>query len=635
MKTVLLAVALALLAVANAAAQAPGLVAAFNFDEGTGTATADTSGNGFNGTLVNGPAWVAGRNASALAFDGLNDQVTLPSSLDVASLPFTLEAWVNPSSYSDWRAIFSKRGSYSSFRMRFDVGLAAGSGRVYVTSAATMLWFGYSPALNTWTHLAVVADKGGTSLYANGVLQQTVGALTLGSDAIAPVSIGRTGDGGDPFAGLLDDVRLYNRALGPTEVQLDMTTPVPSRSNTTPPTPPTDLTAQVTGPSQITLNWTASTSGAGISRYEIERCSNICASYSLIGISTATNYIDAGLTSAQFRYRVRAVDTNNVNGAYSAFVSIWMDAIPPSAPSNLTASIIDPTHVSLHWSPSTDDIQIYTYQVERCQGTGCSSFAEIASVPALPPGGPNYVDTVQGAATSYSYRVRTRDYAGNLSGYSNVVTPAGTSTPSQGPDVAFGFNEGSGPTTADASGNGFNGTLAGDPKWGSGRYNKALTFDGVDDKVALPSSLDVAALPLTLEAWVKPANFSNWHVIFSKRSSYSLAGMRFDAGFSPISGRVYVTTFATTRTFFYAPPLNAWTHLALVADAAGTKLYVNGVLQETSGAITLGTGANAAVNIGRTGDNDDAFAGSIDDLRLYKRALTAAEILTDLNTPLP
>ena len=59
------------------------------------------------------------------------------------------------------------------------------------------------------------------------------------------------------------------------------------------------------------------------------------------------------------------------------------------------------------------------------------------------------------------------------------------------------------------------------------------------------------------------------------------------------------------------------------------------VRRTTLGVITLGTGASALVNIGRTGDNADPFAGLIDDLRLYKRALSQAEIQNDMNSPVP
>jgi len=268
--------------------------------------------------------------------------------------------------------------------------------------------------------------------------------------------------------------------------------------------------------------------------------------------------------------------------------------------------------------------------VERCQGAGCSTFTEIATPP-----GTSYNNTGLAASTSYSYRVRATDAAGNLSGYSNVTTSTTQATPPPvtGLIAAYGFNEGTGLTTGDASGNGFIGTLVNGPVWTTGKNGNALSFDGTNDKVSLPSTLDVSALPFTLEAWIRPTSFGQYRVIFSKRSTPSASGMRFDVGLVQSSGRVYINTITQNFFFAYVPPLNTWTHIAVVAQSTGTALYANGVLQETRGALTLGTSATAPVNIGRTGDNDDPFAGIIDDVRLYNRALTQVEIQTDMNTP--
>jgi hypothetical protein len=269
------------------------------------------------------------------------------------------------------------------------------------------------------------------------------------------------------------------------------------------------------------------------------------------------------------------------------------------------------------------------YRVERCQGSGCSNFTQIAT-----PSSTSYSDTGLTSATSYSYRVRATDAAGNLSGYSNTSSVTTQSGPPPGaPALAYGFNEGTGTTTVDGSGNGLTGTLVNGPIWIVGKNGNALSFDGTNEKVSLSSSFDISALPFTMEAWVRPSNQTAWHVIFSKRTSYSASGMRVDVGLQQGNGRVYVTTFRTTRTFAYSPPLNTWTHLAITADSSSTKLYVNGTLQQSLGVSTLGTGSTAALNIGRTGDESDAFAGGINDLRVYKRALSQAEIQTDMSTP--
>lgn len=98
------------------------------------------------------------------------------------------------------------------------------------------------------------------------------------------------------------------------------------------------------------------------------------------------------------------------------------DTMPPTAPGNLTVTAISSTQINLSWSASTDNVGVTGYKVERCSGAGCSNFAQIATSTTAA-----YSDTGLTPSTSYSYRVRATDAAGNLSTYSNsgtVGTPA-------------------------------------------------------------------------------------------------------------------------------------------------------------------------------------------------------------------
>jgi hypothetical protein len=207
-----------------------GLIGYWSFDEGAGLSTYDSSGNGNSGILINSPVWTSGRVGNALSFnatDNGNDdddpRVLIGKAFDVPQGPFTLTAWVNPVSFTDWRAIFSKRDHYSASTMRFDVGFAQNSGQVYLTTAQDFLFFDVVPQANVWTHLAVVASSTDTKLYVNGVLRQTLQPVTLGTGATANAVIGGTGEGpggdNDPFSGVIDEVRIYNRAVSSTEVQ--------------------------------------------------------------------------------------------------------------------------------------------------------------------------------------------------------------------------------------------------------------------------------------------------------------------------------------------------------------------------------------------------------------------------------
>src|SRR5271163_4241697 len=97
---------------------------------------------------------------------------------------------------------------------------------------------------------------------------------------------------------------------------------------------------------------------------------------------------------------------------------------PPTTPTNLAAAAASATQISLAWSPSTDSVAVTGYDVERCQGANCTNFAQIATTV-----GTTYDDTGLTPSTSYSYRVRATDGAGNLSSYSAVAT-AVTTAPS-------------------------------------------------------------------------------------------------------------------------------------------------------------------------------------------------------------
>jgi chitodextrinase len=97
------------------------------------------------------------------------------------------------------------------------------------------------------------------------------------------------------------------------------------------------------------------------------------------------------------------------------------DTMPPTAPSNLTATTASTSQINLAWTAATDNVGITGYRVERCQGAGCSSFAQVGTAVA---GATTFADSGLTSQTSYSYRVRATDAAGNLGAYSNTASAA-------------------------------------------------------------------------------------------------------------------------------------------------------------------------------------------------------------------
>ena len=599
-----------------------GLVAAYGFDEGSGTTVTDASGNGNNGTIANATWAASGKYGKALQFNGTNALVTIP---DAASLHLssgmTLEAWVNPSTVNaNWRDVIYKGNdnfyleATSSNSSRPDAGLIAGGSYADAFGTAAL------PA-NTWSYLTETYDGSTLRLYVNGT--QVASTAHTGSIATStnPLQIGGDSLYGQYFAGLIDEVRVYNVALTATQIQTDETTPV---NPSGPPSQPGTLTATAVSSGEVDLSWGASS--GSVSGYLVERCQGAgCTNFTQIAApaGTGTSYKDTSVSANNsYSYRVRATDAAGDLSPYSNTASAT--TTPPSQPGTLTATAVSSGEVDLSWGASSGSVS--GYLVERCQGAGCSNFTQIAA----PAGtGTSYKDTSVSANNSYSYRVRATDAGGDLSPYSNTAsatTPAGPS----GLVAAYGFDEGSGTTVTDASGNGNNGTITNATWAASGKYGKALQFNGTNALVTIP---DAASLHLssgmTLEAWVNPSTVNaNWRdVIYKGNDNFYLEATssnssRPDAGL--IAGGSYADAFGTA-----ALPANTWSYLTETYDGSTLRLYVNGTqVASTAHTGSIATSTNP-LQIGGDSLYGQYFAGLIDEVRVYNVALTATQIQTD------
>jgi len=203
-------------------------------------------------------------------------------------------------------------------------------------------------------------------------------------------------------------------------------------ADTTAPTAPTGLTATAASSTQINLSWTASTDNVGVTGYRIERCTgSSCTSYTQIATSTTTTYSNTGLTAGTaYRYRVRANDAAGNLSSYSSVVTATTqppDTQAPTAPTGLTATAASSAQINLSWTASTDNMGVTGYRIERCAGSTCTTYTQIATSTTT-----SYSNAGLTASTTYRYRVRANDAAGNLSGYSSVInatTPADTTAP--------------------------------------------------------------------------------------------------------------------------------------------------------------------------------------------------------------
>lgn len=218
-----------------------GLVGYWSFEDGTGTRATDFSGRGNTGTLDN-PSWTSGKRGKALNFDNVDDAVTIAneSNFDFDDTSaFSMSAWVYRASITDeddivvkiddtnfrgYSLYFPTPGSHicntgTCLAFYLTDGVDAS---IVATSTATI------SQTNRWYHVTATyngnGDSSGITMYVNGV-DSTTSRWNAGSlDAVLndlPLVIGDDVTGGDhccEFSGRIDEVRVYNRALSPSEV---------------------------------------------------------------------------------------------------------------------------------------------------------------------------------------------------------------------------------------------------------------------------------------------------------------------------------------------------------------------------------------------------------------------------------
>jgi len=198
----------------------PTLVTWLKLDDASGPSAADASGYGHSGALTNGPTWTTGQLAGGLKFDGTNDylQIANPTAAELnPTSAISLAAWINPSSWGSNRRIIQKGATDNQYRLTAENGVL--KFHIAGLSAATLTVA--LPAVGKWTHVAATYDGAKMSIYVNGVLaaqQNSTGVIKVTADELA---IGRKPGStlaGNYFAGVMDDVRIYSRAITASEV---------------------------------------------------------------------------------------------------------------------------------------------------------------------------------------------------------------------------------------------------------------------------------------------------------------------------------------------------------------------------------------------------------------------------------
>ncbi len=366
-----------------------GPVAAYSFDNATGTSLADNSGSGNTGS-ISGATWTsAGKSGGALAFDGVNDIVTVAdkASLDL-STAMTLEAWIRPTASSTWRTVVTKETSgnltYGLFS-NSDAPQPSAIVTIGASPAQTITRGSSEVAMSNWTHLASTYDGAVLRLYVNGTQVSTTNVTGAMANSGGALQIGGNNIWAEWFQGQIDDLRVYNRALTPSQLQTDMNTPVtpPPAGDTQTPSAPAGLVVSGQTQTALTLSWNASTDNVGVTEYATYR--NTAAAGTTAAATRTYTY--TGLTCGTvYSLGVDAVDAaGNRSGQATASGTTSAcsvsDTQAPSVPAGLVVSGQTQTALTLSWNASTDNVGVTEYATYRNTAAAGTTARRPASTP--------------------------------------------------------------------------------------------------------------------------------------------------------------------------------------------------------------------------------------------------------------
>jgi hypothetical protein len=198
------------------------------------------------------------------------------------------------------------------------------------------------------------------------------------------------------------------------------------------------------------------------------------------------------------------------------------------------------------------------------------------------------------------------------------------------------FDESSGDTAYDSSGNEHHGTVLGTPQWGDGPpgFSGALDFSETIGTNCGDFDPTEGTGVFTLTLWCLWDGTSGTQHFFTKSNSWGADTMMFQvevkAGDSnpDRTDRMALAYQASTQAILHVVPKNEWTHMALTFDGTNARGYLNGVDEVGPQPTGIGTYVEAPVLIGVTWNGTRVFQGFLDDMRLYDRVLDENEIIS-------
>lgn len=653
---------------------APGPVAHWNFDEGSGSTAYDSSGNTNNITLTNGVQWDTGKFGDAVKLDGTDDYIT--SSAITGLSTATVEMWVNfdPAGVAGTEYLFDARSGSGTGYAYTGGGswgqLNTSSGTVYINGVQTTTGLSTS----TWTHIAI-----------SGITLDPSTSFILGTRFNIIES---------HFKGKIDDVKIYNYARTQSQILEDMqANPPPSLSGETLPDPIAHYkldeqqgqTANNSGSIGSTVNGTlGANTGSSTDdptwKTKTDCKINGCLSFDGgdnvdIGDQSGTEGVsqlswsfwmnpdtvedlkcllckyNSGDTQASWAIETN-VNTQSVNNSIVIGISTSTTdgntyAITPA--NSISAGTWK--HVSIVFdgtqTGNANRLKVYINSQQKTLsfvGTIPSSTQATTSnvkIGSLSNNG-RYFDGSMDEIKIYNTALTADQVKLDMNAGSSVDFNTNASAESTllsdgagNPPVAhWTFDEKNGTSVNDLSGTGNTGTLTNNPLWITGKVGSALRFDGSTNYV-LDSSASLGDTgvtnPVTISAWIRPTEIRSvyGHIMSTGSSAH--------ARIYTYEDDLYFGTTGLSDDQLGALGVlstNQWKHITMTYDGAQKIIYINGV-QVSSEAATGTLAFGGQLWAGARSGPQEFFKGDIDDLKVYNYARTPAQVAYDYNRGKP
>ena len=659
-----------------------GLVGYWSFEDATGTTATDFSGQGNTGTLTgsgganNLPQWTTGRIGTGLNFDGTDDYVSTPLQ-NVGYSAGTVSWWMSPNStYNDgveqgmWGHITSfntlpsfDAQKYTDNNLYIGFDATSDDDRVVVAASATNF------IKNVWQYYTFTWVSGGDSvLYRNGVeIGRKVGGTTP-HDIAVNFEIGRQNLVGY-FNGSMDDFRMYNRALSAPEITIlySQTALIHTKNadralvgywpmsegggSTTADDGVNFSNSGTLNPGAGGTNTTAAQMWTGSGK--IGNAINFDGTDDYVDIPNTSSLAPSALSVA-FWFKTNSVSTEQMivgymdesnNGYYAELLSSKLQfAVTTNVEINSTQNLSSNTWYHGVATYNGSNVKIYINGVNVTFGTGATSAgitngtADFTIGKSTPFGGLFFGGIIDDARVYNRVLSATEVLAlyNQTMGFARTKINSSRNNSLTSGRVGLWSFDGAdvNPTTAiDRSGQGNNGTLTGasgsqnKPQPVRGRLGQALNFDGTDDYIDIPNSSVLKPTSfITITAWIQVTSAIG---AFDRILDIEPDGSNGYTFFVGADGHSIGARIAGTLSNDYGVlSNNVWAHVAVVYDGSNMIFYVNGAnvgSYPRTGSISY-TGATTLYIGRKRAASSNYFDGSIDDVRIYNRALSAAEI---------